>query len=96
MNKIIICLTIFLVIHLSYADEQLNTETINQHQLVESSSATQSQDYISRGNYIQNPYIGMPSAGGTQELSESDFSRDNIAKKWFAILECQALAEHKN
>ena len=40
--------------------------------------------YISASAYIQNPYIGMPSLGGTQNIAESQQEKQNIAEKWFA------------
>ena len=39
--------------------------------------------YISASSYIQNPYVGMPSKGGTQTVSESQMEVQNVAEKWF-------------
>lgn len=40
--------------------------------------------YISASSYIQNPYVGMPSGGGTQTVAESQLEVQNIAQKWFS------------
>src|SRR6185437_6850992 len=40
--------------------------------------------YISAQAYNQNPYVGMPSGGGTQNVSESQLKTQNVAEKWFA------------
>ena len=40
--------------------------------------------YISTHAYTQNPFIGLPSLGGTQYISESISARHNVAQKWFA------------
>lgn len=40
--------------------------------------------YISRYAYIQNPWISSTSAGGTQNISESQLATQNVAEKWFA------------
>ncbi|RTL10706.1 MAG: hypothetical protein EKK54_10395 [Neisseriaceae bacterium] len=68
----------------SYADEQQTEQVITQDTETESQPETRGNSYISRGNYIQNPYIGMPSRGDTQNVSESELTRDNVAQKWFA------------
>lgn len=39
--------------------------------------------YIDRQAYIQNPYSGLPSGGGTQNVSESQLANQNIWQKWF-------------
>lgn len=67
----------------SYADEQQVEQVLVQDKEIESQPETADTGYIFRGNYIQNPYIGMPSGGGTQNISESEFTRDNVAQKWF-------------
>lgn len=40
--------------------------------------------YIDRQAYIQDPYAGLPSGGGTQNVSESQLSNQNIWQKWFS------------
>jgi hypothetical protein len=40
--------------------------------------------YISRNAYTQNPYMLFPSKGGTQNISESEYDRHSVARKWFA------------
>ncbi len=40
--------------------------------------------YISRGNYLQNPYGALPSKGGTQKISESELANQNFAEHVFA------------
>ena len=40
--------------------------------------------YISSQAYIQNPYVGLDSFGGTQHISESQMETQNIAQQWFA------------
>ncbi|TXI91370.1 MAG: hypothetical protein E6Q33_10540, partial [Neisseriales bacterium] len=67
----------------SYADDQQVEQVLVQDKEIESQPETADIGYIFRGNYIQNPYIGMPSGGGTQNISESEFTRDNVAQKWF-------------
>ncbi len=39
--------------------------------------------YISSTGYIQNPYVGMSSGGGTASVEESQIELQNIASKWF-------------
>lgn len=39
--------------------------------------------YIDRQAYIQDPYAGLPSGGGTQNVSESQLANQNIWQKWF-------------
>ena len=46
-------------------------------------SVRYSDKYISRQAYTQNPYITFPSLGGTQNISESEHARHNVARKWF-------------
>ena len=41
--------------------------------------------YISSGNYLQNPYLSLTSAGGTQVISESQTANQNIADSLGAI-----------
>jgi len=41
-------------------------------------------DYISVNNYIQNPFNGQPSGGGTQVITESTIANDNVWEKWFS------------
>ncbi len=67
----------------SYADEQQTDQVVTQEKEAESQPETTDNGYIFRGNYTQNPYVGMPSGGGTQNISESEFARDNVAQKWF-------------
>lgn len=64
----------------SYADGQLTTETKNQDSIEQQ---YQSDQYISPSGYTQNPYIGMPSGGGTKNTSESDYANDSVAAKLF-------------
>ena len=40
--------------------------------------------YIDKYAYIQNPYTGLPSQGGTQNLTESQIANQNVAEKWFS------------
>lgn len=39
--------------------------------------------YIDRQAYIQDPYSGLPSNGGTQNISESQLANQNVWQKWF-------------
>lgn len=39
--------------------------------------------YISRQAYIQDPYMGIPSGGGTQNVTESQLANQNVWQKWF-------------
>jgi hypothetical protein len=40
-------------------------------------------NYISNNNYIQNPFNGQPSGGGTQVVQESKTLDQNVWQKWF-------------
>lgn len=40
--------------------------------------------YISAQAYTQNPFVGIPSAGGTQFVTESELAHQNAAEKLFA------------
>lgn len=42
-----------------------------------------SNDYISKNSFIQNPYFGLVSGGGTRNINESDYITDSSAKKLF-------------
>lgn len=64
----------------SYADEQTIGEVDQQ---AESQAAINANEYISRYAYIQNPYSGMPSGGGTSTKSESSIANDNLVRKLF-------------
>ncbi len=52
-------------------------------ELIEHDNTTVSGVYISPNTYTQNPYIGLPSLSGTQTISESQTSSQNVAQKWF-------------
>ncbi len=63
-----------------FAENNLTQEAIaNQDQQVSSSG-----NYIARGNYLENPYLGMPSGGGTAEIAESQLQTMNAAQKLFS------------
>lgn len=64
----------------SYADEQTISEVDQQ---AESQAAISANEYISRYAYIQNPYIGMSSGGGTSTNSESSIANDSLVRKLF-------------
>lgn len=40
-------------------------------------------DYISSNNYIQNPFNGQPSKGGTQMVTESQMATQSVWERWF-------------
>lgn len=40
--------------------------------------------YINSRNFLQNPYVSLPSEGGIQTLVESQVANQNIMEKWFA------------
>lgn len=40
--------------------------------------------FINRNAYIQNPWISLTSAGGSQSVSESQLTQQNTPEKWFA------------
>lgn len=44
----------------------------------------QNAGYITTGNYLQNPYMGLTSKGGTQTISESQFVSQSFAGHVFA------------
>lgn len=39
--------------------------------------------FIDRQAYIQNPYAGLPSMGGTQNVAESQLANQSVWQKWF-------------
>jgi hypothetical protein len=47
-------------------------------------TTTVASGYLSRGNYLQNPYLSLPSQGGTANLSESQIASDGIANRIFS------------
>ena len=69
----------------AYADEQGIENTIEVKDEIESATAVDSSDsgYIHFGNYTQNPYIGMPSLGGTQSISAKDNSESSLLAQLF-------------
>lgn len=69
----------------AYADEQGIENTIEVKDEIESATAVDSSDsgYIHFGNYTQNPYIGMPSLGGTQSISAKDNSESSLLGQLF-------------
>ncbi|MDQ5920121.1 MAG: hypothetical protein QG673_177 [Pseudomonadota bacterium] len=69
---------------IAYADEQQTKQVIAQEKGIESQPVTEDNSYIFRSNYIQNPYMGMPSGGVPKNVSESEFSRDSVSQKLFA------------
>jgi hypothetical protein len=77
MKKILLCMLIILV---NYA--QADGDTVAKAEDNEDLSPAGS--YIGRNAYTQNPYIGMPSLGGTQNISESTIASQNFAEKLFA------------
>src|SRR6185437_15965463 len=77
MKKILLCILILLV---NYA--VADGDTIVKAE--ENQDLTPAGSYIGREAYTQNPYIGMPSLGGTQHVSESAMASQNFAEKLFA------------
>ena len=69
----------------SYSAFGLNDLTAETNEINESSVEVSevSPDYINRQAYIQNPYIGMPSGGGTQNIAESQYVGMTAAEKLF-------------
>lgn len=69
----------------SYSAFGLNDLTAETNEINESSVEVSevSSDYINRQAYIQNPYIGMPSGGGTQNIAESQYVGMTAAEKLF-------------
>lgn len=66
----------------SYSAFGLNDLTAETEEVRES-SVELSTDYIDRQAYLQNPYIGMPNGGGTQNISESQIALMSIGEKIF-------------
>jgi hypothetical protein len=62
----------------TYADE------VDDAHAAEANEVPAAASYISATGYTENPYIGMPSGGGTQNVPESQMEVQNIAQKWFA------------
>ncbi len=59
-------------------------DTAPESDVTETIPAAIGQNYIDRQAYLQNPYIGMPSGGGTQDIIESQFNADSSARKLFS------------
>lgn len=70
MKKIIYFSIITIISYQAFSDSDPNIENTNSQ-------------YISASAYIQNPYIGQPSFGGTQNIEESQIISQNVAEKWF-------------
>lgn len=64
-----------------YANEQ-SVQLVKE--ISESTVSTSTPDYISISAFNQNPYIGLPSGGGTRDISESDYFSDSVAKRLFS------------
>lgn len=62
---------------IAFADEDAPAHEAEAEQVSPAAS------YISTSSYIQNPYVGMPSKGGTQNITESQLELQNVAEKWF-------------
>ena len=69
----------------SYSAFGLNDLTAETQDVNESAveASEVSPDYINRQAYIQNPYIGMPSGGDTQNIAESQYVVMSAAEKLF-------------
>ena len=80
MLKKTILLSLLGSIPMVYADNDLTKET----QEISESTISSENNYIARQAYIENAYIGMPSGGGTQDISESQLLSNNPAKRLFA------------
>lgn len=80
MRKIFITTFCFLSTT-AFADDDLTAHAALGDQIEELAPAN---TYISASAYIQNPYTGMVSGGGTQSISESQLEIQNVAQKWFA------------
>lgn len=76
MIKTIFICTLVTCLSDAYADDTL-AKIDNDEDL------TPSATYIGREAYTQNPYLGMPSLGGTQRV-ESALLNQSVAQKWFA------------
>ena len=48
-----------------------NTYGLTPEEESQEQTTTVASGYLSHGNYLQNPYLGLPSQGGTASLSES-------------------------
>lgn len=77
MMKNVLCVLSIIMSSTAFADG----ETIEKAEEKEDLSTNNS--YIAREAYIQNPYVGMPSLGGTQNIGESELANQNISKKLF-------------
>jgi hypothetical protein len=60
------------------ADPTDNTDT-NPAPVIVNPNST----YINRQAYIQDPYMGIASGGGTQNVTESQLANQNVWQKWF-------------
>jgi hypothetical protein len=77
MKKVLLCILILLG-NYAIADGDTVAKAEDNEDLTPAGS------YIGRNAYTQNPYIGMPSLGGTQNISESALVTHNFAEKLFA------------
>ncbi|MCE3269358.1 MAG: hypothetical protein K0R49_1610 [Burkholderiales bacterium] len=84
MSKLLMSL-LFLVAYVVviYANPAPTNDSTDSHD-AQAQAASPTTNYISTQAYLQNPYIEMPSGGGTQNVQESEYARDNVAQKWFA------------
>lgn len=72
VRKIFLYCSFLIVSNLALSD-------VTQNQPINTNAA-----YISDQSYIQNPFIGLPSLGGTQTVTENQKTNHNVAEKWFA------------
>ena len=80
MKKYIGYIILILFTKFSHADEQIVQE-IKVTNVI--NNQYQSDRYISQSQYIQNPYLGINSGGGTKYISESHMQQDSVAAKLF-------------
>lgn len=80
MKKLFIPIVLFLCNFAVADDDPLSAHAALSNEVEEVNYAN---DYISANSYIQNPYVGMPSGGGTQKISESQLLDQSVASKWF-------------
>lgn len=79
--RIVVRVGLCSVAALANADEQ---DELNSHAAIAIAPVYPADSYISSSAYVQNPYIGFPSQGGTQHVSESQLSTHSVAQKWFS------------
>lgn len=79
MKKELIIIILSVITQLVFADDDDHQMDIDLKNIVNTSNS----NYIATTSYIQNPYISLPSSGGTQNLTESSLLNQSVGEKLF-------------